>query len=102
MQPGIIEAASIGGVAHFYPSEFGADLSMLELRDIRYFRDKYATRETLAEKAKTVLGFKYTLLSTGSFTEVTASDFFGIDTVNHRVEAYGRPDAYITNTAHAE
>src|ERR1700761_3621210 len=67
LQPGMIEAAAQAGVTHFYPSEFGADLALPELRDIRYFRDKYATREMLADKAREVPGFKYTLLMGGSF-----------------------------------
>jgi uncharacterized protein YbjT (DUF2867 family) len=102
IQPAIVEAAVTGGVTHFYPSEFGADLAQPELRDVRYFRDKYATRETLAEKAKEVPGFKYTLLMTGSFTEFSASEFFGVDTVKHTVDTYGKPDAMIANTAHHE
>ncbi|KAF2428298.1 NAD(P)-binding protein [Tothia fuscella] len=102
IQPGIIEAAVTGGVTHFYPSEFGADLSMPELRNVRYFRDKYATRETLVEKAKEVSGFRYTLLMSGSFTEFSASEFFGVDTVKHTVDTFGKPDAMITNTAHLD
>jgi uncharacterized protein YbjT (DUF2867 family) len=102
IQPGIIEAAAAGGIRHFYPSEFGSDLTIPDLRDVRYFRDKHATRETLKEKAKEIKGFTYTLLLTGSFTEFSASEFFGVDTVKHTVEAYGKPDVMIVTTAHTE
>jgi uncharacterized protein YbjT (DUF2867 family) len=102
LQPGIIEAAAAGGIRHFYPSEFGADLTQVELRNVRYFRDKYSTREALKEKAKQVEGFKYTLLLSGSFTEFSASEVFGVDTVKHTVEAFGKPDAMIANTSHKE
>jgi uncharacterized protein YbjT (DUF2867 family) len=102
LQPGIIEAAIAGGITHFYPSEYGADLSNPQAANIRYFRDKYATREHLADKAKEVPGFKYTLLLVGSFTEFAASSFFGVDTEKHTVEAYGKPDAIVSNTAQKE
>jgi uncharacterized protein YbjT (DUF2867 family) len=102
LQPGIIEAAAAGGVRHFYPSEFGGDLTIAELRNVRYFRDKYSTREALKEKAKEVDGFKYTLLISGSFTEYSASGFFGVDTEKHTMEAFGNPEAMIANTAHKE
>jgi hypothetical protein len=101
-QPGMIDAAVAGGVRHFYPSEYGADLSIPELANVRYFRDKHLTRRHLVEAAEKVLGFRYTLLLCGSFTEWAISDFFGVDIEKHTVETYGDPDAKINNTASTE
>jgi hypothetical protein len=101
-QPALIDAAVAGGVQHFYPSEYGADLSQPALANVRYFRDKHTTRKHLAEKAKAISGFRYTLLLAGSFTEWAVTDFFGVDIEKHTVETYGNPDAIINNTASDE
>ncbi|KAJ7323281.1 hypothetical protein DFH08DRAFT_887843 [Mycena albidolilacea] len=99
LQPGIIDAAIAGGVRHFYPSEFGADLSYGKNGKKRYFRDKIATREHLRDRAREVPGFAYTLLMTGGFTEFTAHEFGGVDLEKHTITTYGTPDAQITVTA---
>jgi hypothetical protein len=101
-QPGMIDAAIEGGARHFYPSEYGADLSIPELANVRYFRDKHLTRQHLIKKTEEVPDFKYTLLLTGSFTEWALSSFFGVDMEKHIVETYGRLDAQIDNTASTE
>jgi hypothetical protein len=101
-QPAMIDAAVLGGVRHFYPSEYGVDLTQAGLANVRYFRDKHDTRRHLAKKTKETPGFRYTLLLTGSFTEWAVSDFFGVDTEKHTVEIYGDPDAIINNTASNE
>jgi hypothetical protein len=77
-QPGMIAAAAAGGARHFYPSEYGADLSIPALANVRYFCDKHLTRQRLAKIAKAVPGFRYTLLLSGSFTEWAISDFFAL------------------------
>ncbi|KAF8215092.1 hypothetical protein K438DRAFT_2123779 [Mycena galopus ATCC 62051] len=102
LQPGMIEAAVAGGVRHFYPSEFGTDFSQASLWQFRYFRDKVVTRDHLAAKAKEVPDFHYTLMLTGTFTDWAAGEFSGVDVKNHRVEAYGYPDAQIAVTALAD
>ncbi|KAJ7302721.1 hypothetical protein DFH08DRAFT_927703 [Mycena albidolilacea] len=102
LQPGMIEAAVAGGVRHFYPSEFGTDFSQAGLWQFRYFRDKVATRDHLAAKAKEVPDFRYTLMLTGAFTDWAAGEFSGVDVKNHTVEAYGYPDAQIAVTALAD
>ncbi|KAJ6528933.1 hypothetical protein B0H19DRAFT_968764 [Mycena capillaripes] len=102
LQPGMIEAAVAGGVRHFYPSEFGTDFSQAGLWQFRYFRDKVATRDHLAAKAKEVPDFRYTLMLTGAFTDWAAGEFSGVDVENHTVEAYGYPDAEIAVTALAD
>jgi hypothetical protein len=101
-QPSMIDAAAAGGARHFYPSEYGADLSIPELANVRYFRDKHLTRQHLVKTVSKVPGFRYTLLLTGSFTEWAISDFFGVDIEKHTVETYGDSDAKINNTASIE
>lgn len=89
LQPAMIEAAIAGGVRHFYPSEFGSDVSQEQLRTFRYFRDKRATRDHLAAKAKEHPDFYYTLMLTGIFTEWTADPFYNVDVVAHTANPYG-------------
>ena len=62
----MIEMAIAAGVQHFYPSEFGFDLSQAELYTHRYFRSKQDTRDHLAAKARENPGFQYTLFMNGS------------------------------------
>jgi hypothetical protein len=95
----MIDAAIVGGVRHFYPSEFGGDISYGENGKKRYFRDKVATREHLRDRAREVPGFAYTLLMTGGFTEFTAHAVSGVDLEKHTAATYGTPDAQITITA---
>lgn len=102
LQPGMIEAAIAGGVRHFYPSEFGGDISVGDFWKNRYFRDKVVTRDHLAAKAKEFPDFRYTLVLTGPFTEYAVSSFNGIDFEKHTVEPYGRPGAELSVTAMAE
>ncbi|KAM0447857.1 hypothetical protein ACHAO4_008601 [Trichoderma viride] len=92
LQPAMVEAAIAGGVRHFYPSEFGSDVAQEQLRTFRYFRDKRATRDHLAAKAKEHPGFYYTLMLTGIFTEWTADPFYNVDVVAHTANPYGSLD----------
>ncbi|KAJ7617606.1 hypothetical protein DFH06DRAFT_1145043 [Mycena polygramma] len=89
LQPGMIDAAIAGGARHFYPSEYGTDLS----------RDAIATREHLRLRAREVPGFAYTLLLTGAFTEAMPSVYNNIDLETHTARPYGTPDALVTVTA---
>ncbi|KAK7032669.1 NAD(P)-binding protein [Favolaschia claudopus] len=102
LQPGMIDAAIAGGVRHFYPTEFGSDLSYGTNGKIRYFRDKIITREHLRDRAKEFPGFSYTLVLTGAFTDWTASDFNQIDLKKHTARPYGVPEALVTVTALAD
>ncbi|KAJ6466127.1 hypothetical protein C8R47DRAFT_1235034 [Mycena vitilis] len=99
LQPGMIDAAIAGGARHFYPSEYGTDLSRGAVGKKRYFRDKIATREHLRLRAREVPGFAYTLLLTGAFTEAMPSVYSGIDLETHTARPYGTPDALVTVTA---
>ncbi|KAK7032679.1 NAD(P)-binding protein [Favolaschia claudopus] len=102
LQPGIIDAAIAGGVRHFYPTEFGTDLSYGTRGTLRYFRDKIITREHLRDRAKEFPGFSYTIVLTGAFTDWTASDFNQIDLKKHTARPYGTADALVTVTALAD
>ncbi|CAK5276307.1 unnamed protein product [Mycena citricolor] len=93
LQPAMSEAAVKGGVRHFYPSEYGTDISQEGIWSFRYLRDKVVTRDHLRATAKRVPGFKYTLVLVGLFTEYACSPFSGFDLDNHTVEVYGNADA---------
>ncbi|KAJ6572635.1 hypothetical protein B0H10DRAFT_2168683 [Mycena sp. CBHHK59/15] len=90
LQPAMIEAAIAGGVRHFYPSEFGTDISQDGVWQFRYFRDKVAKEHP---------DFRYTLMLVCSFSEWAYSSFNGVDLQNHTIEAYGHPDAETSVTA---
>ncbi|OCL11537.1 NAD(P)-binding protein [Glonium stellatum] len=99
LQPGMIEAAIIGGVQHFYPSEWNSDISQKAIYGLRYFRDKQVTRDHLVAKAKGVPGFRYTIFITGIFTEWSVLEFYGFDHKKHTVKVYGKPDARVGLTS---
>lgn len=54
LQPQIIDAAIEAGVRHFYPVEWGADLSVGANLRQRYNKDKAVTRSHLAKRAHDV------------------------------------------------
>jgi hypothetical protein len=81
LQPGMIDAAIVGGVRHFYPSEWGTDIARGDIGKNRYFRDKVSTREHL-----------YTLLMTGAFTEFAPSWLLA-NKVKFFFDAVARPSA---------
>ncbi|KAK7028630.1 NAD(P)-binding protein [Favolaschia claudopus] len=99
LQPGMIDASIAGGVRHFYPSELTTDLSRGDIGKKRYYRDKIATREHLRQRAREVSGFKYTILTTGGFTEYVTIPFNNIDVEKHTASPYGYPDALTSLTA---
>jgi hypothetical protein len=75
-QPELITAAIAGGVRHWYPSEFGADLTVPGNSEERYYRDKMITRRFLEKKANEHPEFGYTYLIAGRFTEWASSAFW--------------------------
>jgi len=99
LQPAIIDAAIAGGVKHFYPSEWGTDLSQPEIAEERYFRDKQTTRAHLVSAAKQHPDFKYTLMLNAQFTESIISSFFGFDNEKNELAVYGDPNARVGCTA---
>ncbi|KAJ6582861.1 hypothetical protein DFH09DRAFT_1029235 [Mycena vulgaris] len=102
LQSAMIEAAIAGGASHFYPSEFGTDVAQDGVWQFRYFRDKVVTRDHLAAAAAAHPGFRYTLVLVGAFSEWAYSQFSGVDTEKHTVEAYGYPEAEMSVTALAD
>jgi len=59
-QPLVIDTAISAGVRHFYPSEFGTDLTAPGNWEERYYRDKVLTREHLQKRATDTPGLGYT------------------------------------------
>jgi len=95
-QPSIFAAAIQAGVTHIYPSEYNSDLSQPELRNMRYFRDKYAVRGFVEKGYE---GVRFSYLETALFTEWLADEFHGIDAKKHTARAYGRGESEVTVTS---
>jgi len=88
-QPRIIDTAVAAGVRHFYPSEFGADITVPGNWEMRYYRDKVITREHLQKKAKDIPGFGYTYFINGRFSEWAIIPHFGIFPKTHEAFIFG-------------
>lgn len=89
LQPQIIDTAIAAGVRHFYPSEFGADITVGANWTQRYYRDKVLTREYLMKRAGEVEGLGWTYITIGRFTEWATIAYFGIDNAKHEAAIYG-------------
>ncbi|KAH8651242.1 hypothetical protein BX600DRAFT_387342 [Xylariales sp. PMI_506] len=89
LQPQIIDAAIEGGVRHFYPSEFGADITKGNNWTQRYYRDKVITREHLEKRATEVPDLGWTYIVIGRFTEYATLSYFGFDHENRTATIYG-------------
>ncbi|UKZ85196.1 uncharacterized protein TrAFT101_001064 [Trichoderma asperellum] len=93
-QPTIIDTGIKAGVRHFYPSEWGADLTAGSNRTQRYYRDKVLTREHLEKRGRDEdtpdLGWTYIQL--GRLAEWSIIKHFGIDNANHTADIYGTPE----------
>jgi hypothetical protein len=92
LQPQIIDTAIEAGVRHFYPSEWGADLSIGDNLKQRYYKDKAVTRSHLAKRARDVKGLGWTLVQVGRFTEYSVHKALGIDNPNHEAGVYGNEE----------
>ncbi|CZR62551.1 uncharacterized protein PAC_12448 [Phialocephala subalpina] len=91
-QPSIIDTASSAGVEHFYPSEFGADLTVGDNWNERYYRDKVITRSNLKKVSAENPQFGYTYFTCGWFTEWAPTPHFGIDMKTHIAHIVGKPE----------
>jgi hypothetical protein len=89
LQPQIIDTAISAGVRHFYPSEFGADVTVGRNWHQRYYRDKVLTREHLLKRAKDVEGLGWSYITIGRLTEWSVVKYFGIDNGSHSAEIVG-------------
>ncbi|KAL7897346.1 hypothetical protein HDV64DRAFT_269619 [Trichoderma sp. TUCIM 5745] len=70
-QIALIDAAIKAGVKRFVPSEYGADASIQEVRDIPYLRSKGIVQDYITKS-----GLSYTFLYTGPFLEWGFRGFF--------------------------
>ena len=91
-QPSLIDTALAGGVRHWYPSEFGADLTIGDNWNERYYRDKVLTRVHLQKRASENPEFGYTYFLDGRFTEWAPTPHFGSDMKTHTAHIVGEPD----------
>ena len=93
LQPQVIDTAIKAGVRHFYPSEFGGDLTVGDNWNQRYYRDKVLAREHLEKRDSELRqhgdGVGWSLVCIGRFTEWSIAPYFGWDHVNHTAEIYG-------------
>jgi hypothetical protein len=90
-QPLIIDTAIAAGVRHFYPSEFGGDLTVPGNWEERYYRDKVITREHLQKRTKDTPGLGYTYFVNGRFSEWAPIPHFGIFPKTHTARIVGEP-----------
>jgi hypothetical protein len=88
-QPQIIDTAIKAGVRHFYPSEWGADITVGDNWTQRYYRDKVLTREHLMRRSKDTEGLGWSYITIGRFTEWATIIYFGVDHSNHSATIYG-------------
>jgi len=79
-------------VRHWYPSEFGADLTVPGNWEERYYRDKVITRNYLKQKAAEKEGFGFTYVIYGRFTEWAPTPHFGIYPKQGKANIVGSPD----------
>ncbi|KAF2093288.1 NAD(P)-binding protein [Rhizodiscina lignyota] len=91
-QPLIIDAAIEGGVRHFYPSEFGADITVGENATQRYYRDKVLARNHLEKRAKDTEGLGWSYVTIGRFTEWGIRPYFGVNNKERTADIYGNED----------
>ena len=91
-QPFLIDTAIAAGVRHWYPSEFGADLTVGKNWNERYYRDKVITRQYLQKKASENPDFGYTYFLDGRFSEWAPTPHFGINLKTHTAHVVGKPE----------
>lgn len=70
-QIALIDASIKAGVKRFIPSEYGADASIQEVRDVPYLRGKGIVQDYIVKS-----GLSYTFLYTGTFLEWGLKGFF--------------------------
>ncbi|KAL7911440.1 NmrA-like family protein [Trichoderma gamsii] len=88
-QPQIIDSAIAGGVRHFYPSEYGADLLVGDNWNQRYYKYKVMTRQHLQKRAAEYPDLGWTYFVVGRLTEWAIISHFGIDNYNAKASIYG-------------
>lgn len=91
LQPQIIDTAVSAGVRHFYPSEFGADLTVGTNWTQRYYKYKGITRDHLQAQKLIHPDLGWTYIVVGRFTEYSVIKHFGVDNVNAKAKIVGNP-----------
>ncbi|KIW84437.1 hypothetical protein Z517_03687 [Fonsecaea pedrosoi CBS 271.37] len=89
LQPTIIDAAIAAGVRHFYPSEYGADVTEGQNWTQRYYKHKVQTREHLDARAQDTPDLGWTYYVLGRLTEWAVISHFGVDNKNATAKIYG-------------
>ncbi|OAL21433.1 hypothetical protein AYO20_11370 [Fonsecaea nubica] len=89
LQPSIINAAIAAGVRHFYPSEYGADITEGQNWTQRYYKHKVQTREHLDARAQDTPDLGWTYYVLGRLTEWAVISHFGFDNKNATAKIYG-------------
>ncbi|KAM0454824.1 hypothetical protein ACHAPV_008197 [Trichoderma viride] len=92
-QIALIDASIKAGVKRFLPSEYGADASIQEVRDISYLRGKGIVQDYLTKS-----GLSYTFLYTGPFFEWALSKGFFLDPDNADAHVWNGGDIPIGTT----
>jgi len=78
-QLNLIEASKKYGVKRYIPSEFGVDISKIDIAKYPLFGGKVKVREVLNAG-----GLDYTIILTGMFLETITAAWLGIDIANNK------------------
>ncbi|PNY25461.1 Uncharacterized protein TCAP_04595 [Tolypocladium capitatum] len=98
IQTTLIDAAIAAGVQRFLPSEFGADLSNPNARQLPVFADKIKVADYLVEKSKTT-PLTYTLVSNGAFLDWGLRNRFIINAIDFKTTVFDGGNALFSTTA---
>lgn len=99
IQTEIFEAAFNGGIRHFYPSEYGTDLTAGSNWTQRYYRDKIIVRNALQKMGEQNSDLGWTYFINGLFAEIAILGVFGVDHRNRTGRIYGSPKASLSMLA---
>ncbi|KAG9235198.1 hypothetical protein BJ875DRAFT_529749 [Amylocarpus encephaloides] len=99
-QPKFIDAAFAGGVKHFYPAEYGADLYNPRTIDEAYFVDKIAARKHLESRVEEEPSLGYTLIMVGLFSDYfLLYNILGLSEDRKSANFIGDPESVLSTTA---
>ncbi|KIW70796.1 hypothetical protein PV04_03036 [Phialophora macrospora] len=94
-----IDAAIGGCVKHFYPAEYGADLTHALVRDEPYFADKVSVRKYLEARAQADNSLGYTYMMTGVEADLLLkANLLGLSQDKKSATCLGHPDAKVSTT----
>ncbi|KDR76012.1 hypothetical protein GALMADRAFT_139768 [Galerina marginata CBS 339.88] len=94
-----IDAAFEGGAQHFYPAEFGADLTNEVAHGESYFANKVKVRNYLEEKVRNDPTKGYTYIMTSLFSDFMIQyNILFLSEDKKSANFLGKPDALLTTT----